>query len=296
MRRGVLMRCWPLRHARRSAVRRAARSIAFATSRHGCWVELICDEALRRCDEDNDNEATPAHPKAHVAAAVTAANAVRPTIVWCRVGTGVVLRLAVALDANNSLTSELQAISRMNGNPPQADEPTRDTAQAPAVRRASCAARCVAIPRMMNWSWLRFQELGVDNLYDALQLRCRVFVLEQGPYLDPDGVDRQAWHLLGRDAAGALTGYLRIVDPGIKYDEPSIGRVITAPEVRGTGGGRVLMAEGTAGCDRHWPGRAMRISAQAHLERFYNHFGFVRVGDNYIEDTIPHVEMLRSAR
>jgi ElaA protein len=145
------------------------------------------------------------------------------------------------------------------------------------------------------WSWRRFAELGVDNLYDALQLRCRVFVLEQGPYLDPDGVDRQSWHLLGRDADGALTSYLRIVDPGIKYEEPSIGRVITAPEVRGNGSGRALMAEGMAGCDRHWPGRAVRISAQAHLERFYNGFGFVRVGENYIEDTIAHVEMLRSA-
>ena len=145
------------------------------------------------------------------------------------------------------------------------------------------------------WSWHRFADLGVENLYDALQLRCRVFVLEQGPYLDPDGIDRQSWHLLGRDGSGALTCYLRIVDPGLKYDEPSIGRVITAPEVRGSGSGRALMAEGMVGCERHWPGRAVRISAQAHLERFYNGFGFLRVGDNYIEDTIPHVEMLRPA-
>jgi ElaA protein len=147
-----------------------------------------------------------------------------------------------------------------------------------------------------QWSWRRFAELGVDNLYDALQLRCRVFVLEQGPYLDPDGVDRQSWHLLGRGADGALLSYLRVVDPGLKYDEPSIGRVITAPEVRGNGSGRALMVEGLAGCERHWPGRAVRISAQAHLERFYNSFGFVRVGENYGEDNIPHVEMLRSAR
>ncbi len=147
----------------------------------------------------------------------------------------------------------------------------------------------------MQWSWHRFAELGVDNLYDALQLRCRVFVLEQGPYLDPDGVDRHAWHLLGRDDEGALVSYLRVVDPGVKYDEPSIGRVITAPEVRGNGSGRALMAEGMAGCGRHWSGRAVRISAQARLERFYNGCGFVRVGENYIEDTIPHVEMLRPA-
>jgi ElaA protein len=144
------------------------------------------------------------------------------------------------------------------------------------------------------WTWQRFAELGVDNLYDALQLRCRVFVLEQGPYLDPDGADRQSWHLLGRDAAGALVAYLRVVDPGHKYLEPSIGRVVTAREARGTGLGRRLMAEGVAGCERRWPGRAIRISAQAHLERFYGTLGFVRVGENYLEDGIAHVLMLRS--
>jgi ElaA protein len=148
----------------------------------------------------------------------------------------------------------------------------------------------------MNWQWLRFAELGVDNLYDALQLRSRVFVLEQGPYLDADGVDRRSWHLLGRDEAGMLGACLRVVDPGVKYAEPSIGRVVIAPEIRGTGLGRALMAEGVAGCERHWPGRALRISAQAHLERFYNGFGFVRVGDDYLEDDIPHLEMLRPAR
>ena len=79
----------------------------------------------------------------------------------------------------------------------------------------------------MNWLWSRFHELGVDNLYDALALRCRVFVLEQGPYLDPDGIDRQAWHLLGRDGHGTLHAYLRVVDPGVKFTEPSLGRVVT---------------------------------------------------------------------
>jgi ElaA protein len=147
----------------------------------------------------------------------------------------------------------------------------------------------------MHWSWQRFSDLGVDALYDVLQLRCRVFILEQGPYLDPDGLDRQAWHLLGRDEAGTLLAYLRIVDAGHKYDEPSIGRVITAPEVRGQGTGRALMAEGVVGCARCWPGRPVRISAQARLERLYNDFGFVREGDDYLEDGIAHVAMLRSA-
>lgn len=146
----------------------------------------------------------------------------------------------------------------------------------------------------MNWTCTRFKELGVDNLYDALALRCRVFVLEQGPYLDPDGIDRQAWHLLGRDAAGTLQAYLRIVYPGVKYAEPSIGRVITSPERRGTGLGRRLFAEGVARCLALWPGQGIRISAQSHLERFYGGWGFRRVGDDYLEDNIPHLEMLRS--
>jgi len=145
----------------------------------------------------------------------------------------------------------------------------------------------------VNWIWSRFSELGVDNLYDALALRCRVFVLEQGPYLDPDGVDRQAWHLLGRDDDGTLQAYLRIVDPGVKYAEPSIGRVITSAEARGTGLGRLLFAEGVARCQALWPGQGIRISAQAHLERFYGEWGFERVGEPYLEDDIPHLEMFR---
>ena len=117
----------------------------------------------------------------------------------------------------------------------------------------------------MHWQWTRFDGLGVQGLYDVLALRCRVFILEQGPYLDPDGLDQRAWHLLGRDEPGGLVAYLRAVDPGVKFDEPSIGRVIVAPEARGTGLGPVLMREGLARCAAAWPGRANRISAQAHL-------------------------------
>jgi len=147
----------------------------------------------------------------------------------------------------------------------------------------------------VNWLWCRFGELGVDNLYDALALRCRVFILEQGAYLDPDGVDRQSWHLLGRDEADTLQAYLRVVDPGVKYSEPAIGRVITSPEARGTGVGRKLFAEGVVRCEAAWPGQGIRISAQAHLERLYGGYGFVRVGEPYLEDNIPHLEMVKAA-
>ena len=148
----------------------------------------------------------------------------------------------------------------------------------------------------MHWRWSRFEDLGVDDLYDAMQLRCRVFVLEQGPYLDPDGLDRDAWHLLGRDDEdGSLVAYLRLVDPGRKFDEPSLGRVVTAPEVRGSGVGRALMEEGLAGAARLWPGRGNRISAQLHLERFYGSLRFERVGEPYDEDRIPHIQLFRQA-
>ena len=147
----------------------------------------------------------------------------------------------------------------------------------------------------MHWTWMRFEELGVQGLYDILALRCRVFVMEQGPFLDPDGADPHCWHLQGRDESGVLQAYLRAVDPGIKYAELSIGRVATAPEVRGSGLGRRLIHEGLARCALQWPGQAVRISAQARLRDFYAGLGFEAVGAEYIEDQILHLEMLRKA-
>ena len=101
---------------------------------------------------------------------------------------------------------------------------------------------------MLKWTWARFDDLGVHALHDALALRCKVFILEQGPYQDPDGADKQSHHLLGYDETGALQACLRVVDPGVNYPEPSIGRVVTAKEARGNGTGRALMQEGIARC------------------------------------------------
>jgi ElaA protein len=147
----------------------------------------------------------------------------------------------------------------------------------------------------LEWSWQRFQALDIDAVYDMLALRAKVFVLEQGPYLDPDGADRQAWHLFGRDANGELLAYLRVVDPGVKFEEPSIGRVVIERASRGLGHGHALMAEGVARCSAVWPGRPIRISAQAHLQRYYQHHGFETVSEVYLEDDIAHVQMRRSA-
>ena len=148
---------------------------------------------------------------------------------------------------------------------------------------------------MLTWTWARFDDLGVHALHDTLALRCQVFILEQGPYQDPDAADKQSHHLLGYDAAGALQASLRVVAPGVKYPEASIGRVVTSKAARGTGTGRALMQEGMARCQQAWPGHGVRISAQAHLQGFYGSLGFVAVSDEYLEDDIPHIEMLWSA-
>ena len=148
-------------------------------------------------------------------------------------------------------------------------------------------------PLTLVWTWQRFADLGVHGVYDMLALRAKVFILEQGPFLDPDGIDPQCWHLLGRDGAGALRAYLRVVDGGIKYPEPSMGRVVLDKPLRGTGLADSLVAEGLARCAACWPGLGNRISAQARLQPFYSRHGFVSVGEAYTEDTIPHIEMWR---
>jgi ElaA protein len=150
---------------------------------------------------------------------------------------------------------------------------------------------------MLHWHWSRFDGLRADDVYDMLALRSRVFVLEQAcAYLDPDGLDRDAWHLLGRDDAGALRAYLRVVEPGRKYTPPSIGRVVTDPATRGSGLGHALIEEGLRRCESVWPGAANRIGAQAHLQGFYGRHGYVADGEVYIEDDIPHIDMERPGR
>jgi ElaA protein len=122
-----------------------------------------------------------------------------------------------------------------------------------------------------------------------------VFVVEQRcPYLDADGRDSHSLHLLGRNAGGELAVYLRIVEPGYRFPEPSIGRVVTRSCDRGKGWGRVLMLEGIRHCREVYPGLPIRISAQHYLEKFYNGLGFVTEGEGnpYDEDGIPHVQMI----
>ena len=149
---------------------------------------------------------------------------------------------------------------------------------------------------MLTWQWTRFEGLGRDDVYDMLALRSRIFVLEQNcAYLDPDGLDRKSWHLLGREAGGKLLAYVRVCDPGVKFDPPSIGRVVVDSSQRGTGLGHVLIAEALRRCDETWPRQRNRIGAQAHLQGFYGRHGYAPVGDTYLEDGIVHIDMERPA-
>jgi ElaA protein len=150
------------------------------------------------------------------------------------------------------------------------------------------------MPRV-DWQWKRLAELAPAELYALLSARAAVFVVEQDcAFLDLDGLDACAWHLLGWTAAATptLAAYLRLIDPGCKYAEPSIGRLLTTALFRGTGAGRAAMREGLDRAARLYPGSAIRIAAQQRLERFYAQFGFRTASAPYVEDGIAHVEML----
>lgn len=149
----------------------------------------------------------------------------------------------------------------------------------------------------LYWQWSRFTELRPEDLYAVVRLRESVFIVEQRcPYNDADGRDPHAWHLLGwSDGEGgkSLVAYARIFEPGLRYTEGSIGRVVSAPEVRGTGVGKALMAEALRRLDDLAPGQAIKIAAQRRLEKFYLDLGFKTVSAPYEEDGIIHVDMLR---
>jgi ElaA protein len=163
----------------------------------------------------------------------------------------------------------------------------------------SASGRASAAPDSESffWQWSGFSELTPADLYAVVRLREAVFIVEQNcPYPDSDGRDPNAWHLLGweeRSSGRALVAYARIFEPGVRYDEGSIGRVVTAPDVRGTGKGRALMAEALRRFDSLAPGQPIRIAAQRRLEDFYLGLGFRTVSDPYEEDGIIHVDMVR---
>ena len=151
--------------------------------------------------------------------------------------------------------------------------------------------------REIDWQWARFHELRPDELYAALQLREAVFVVEQKcAYPDADGRDPDAWHLLGwlwDDGRRRLVAYARVFEPGARYVEGSIGRIVTAQEVRRSGVGKKLMAEALRRIETLAPGQPVKLAAQRYLEEFYSSFGFRTISAPYDEDGIIHVDMIR---
>ncbi len=147
------------------------------------------------------------------------------------------------------------------------------------------------------WHCLHHCELDTATLYELLALRTQVFVVEQScPYLETDGQDLlgDTHHLLARDERG-LVAYLRLLDPQRMGREVVIGRVLVAEVARGTGLGHQLMERALAECRQRWPGVPVYLSAQAHLQGYYERHGFAAVAEVYLEDDIPHIGMRRTA-
>ncbi|PWJ43925.1 GNAT family N-acetyltransferase [Sediminitomix flava] len=138
-----------------------------------------------------------------------------------------------------------------------------------------------------------YNELSKEELYEIIQLRVLVFVIEQDcPYQDLDNKDQDSYHLMQRDENNRLMGYLRIVKPGISYEEPSLGRIVTHPDFRRQGWGVPLVEKGISFITNQLKKDSIRISAQMYLRKFYEGIGFKQVSEEYLEDNIPHMEML----
>jgi ElaA protein len=148
------------------------------------------------------------------------------------------------------------------------------------------------------WRCREFAALSLVELQHIYAARQAVFVLEQQCfYADVDGLDEKAWHLAAwAPWQDGPLAYARLFPPGVKYAEASIGRVLTTQGSRGRGLGKELVRRAVAESDAVFDGAALRISAQAHLDLFYQAFGFNAVSGPYMEDGIPHIEMLRPAR
>lgn len=144
---------------------------------------------------------------------------------------------------------------------------------------------------------LLFNELTPKLVYRILKLRSEVFVVEQTCiYQDMDDLDLlpETRHVLFQEEQ-AISAYARILAPGASYSGfSSIGRIITSPQARGSGLGHILVEEAVNQCVALWPEYAIKISAQSHLTQFYKKHGFVEEGNEYLEDGIPHMQMIRN--
>lgn len=152
----------------------------------------------------------------------------------------------------------------------------------------------------MQWSLKAYQELTIEELFDCLHLRQSVFVVEQAcPYPDIDATDKVAHHFLGylenEQGEKELVACARLIPAGVTYEFPSIGRIATSLSHRGLGLGRELMTHCIEHMQRLYPEQSIKIGAQERLEAFYQSFGFETTSAMYLEDNIPHIDMILPA-
>ena len=144
----------------------------------------------------------------------------------------------------------------------------------------------------LTWVYKTFTDLHPEELYAILQLRNAVFVVEQDcPYQDADDKDQLSYHLCGWNGKN-LAAYARVIPPGISYAQASIGRVVTSPSFRKHGAGKALMEQAIDKTLNSFNVNEIKIGAQLYLNKFYTNLGFIQSGPEYLEDGIPHIEML----
>lgn len=144
----------------------------------------------------------------------------------------------------------------------------------------------------MNFKIKHFNQLNTDILYKILKARIDVFVVEQNcPYPECDNKDQQSYHLYYEED-GEIAAYLRILPAGLSYIEPSIGRVLVAEKFRRQGYAEKMMKTAADFIKKEFSADSIRISAQEYLNDFYQSLGYKNVSEVYLEDDIPHIEML----
>ena len=150
----------------------------------------------------------------------------------------------------------------------------------------------------IDWHWSSFDELSCPELYAILKLRQEIFVVEQKCiYLDCDDLDQISWHLRGMISTGSqhtLGTYLRVIPPGAANQYPAIGRLLTRKKLRNQTIAGQLLEQAISRINKIYPESPIQISAQLHLEPFYNSFKFISTSAPYDEDGIAHIEMIRS--
>lgn len=145
----------------------------------------------------------------------------------------------------------------------------------------------------IQWIWQKIEHISGRHMYEILRVRQDIFIVEQQClYADADDLDFSSLHLSGRDADGRIAVYARLCPPGSRYDEPSIGRLLTVKKKRGSGLARHAIELCIKKAVAEWQSTQLRISAQIYLRNFYSDFGFKKISEVYDEDGIKHIDMM----